>query len=135
MSEKGGSQDSADGRAGRAVDDQEGEQRPFIDSVFRVLADWRRREICQFFIETEARTATVDQLGLLLAGCRPAEIDSTADRTHEELTAELEETHLPELDAAGVVDYDERSGTVHYWGQPTVEKWLEHVTEVDRRED
>jgi hypothetical protein len=54
-------------------------------------------------------------------------------RSHDEFATELVETHLPRLDAAGVVDYDDRSDTVRYWGQPTVEKWLEHVTEVDGR--
>lgn len=109
------------------------ESRPMIDGVFEVLADWRRREICQFFRDTDAETATVDELAILVAGCRP--VAAPSDRTHEETAAELEETHLPVLAGAGVVDFDDRTGTVRYWGQPTVEKWLEHVAAVDRRVD
>ncbi|WP_123538269.1 DUF7344 domain-containing protein [Halosimplex salinum] len=115
-------------------DEQEGE-RPFIDTVFDALADWRRREICQFFREGDVTTATVDELAMLLAACEPVGLDQTHGRTHEEFASELTESHLPRLDAAGVVDYDERSGTVRYWGQPTVEKWLEHVEEVDGLND
>jgi hypothetical protein len=111
--------------------EQLGESKPMIDDVFQALADWRRREICQFFRETGAETATVDELALLLAGCRPAH--AAADQSCEDLVAELEERHLTVLASAGVIDFDDRSGTVKYWGQPTVEKWLEHVAAVDRR--
>jgi len=131
MSEKEGSRDAADGAV--EWDDGSGEEaRPFIDDVFGVLADWRRREICRFFVETGVENASVDDLAMLVAGCRPADTEGPPP-AHDELVAVLEERHLPHLDAAGVVDYDARSGTVRYWGQPTVEKWLEHVAAVDDR--
>jgi hypothetical protein len=131
MSEKEGSRDAIGGDV-EWDDSRDGEARPFIDDVFRVLADWRRREVCRFFVETGADSASVDDLAILVAGCRPADADGPPP-AHDELVAGLEERHLPRLDAAGVVDYDSRSGTVRYWGQPTVEKWLEHVTAVDDR--
>lgn len=133
MSEKEGSRDAADGAV--EWDDEQGDgTRPFIDDVFGVLADWRRREVCRFFVETGTETASVDDLAMLVAGCRPVDADGPPP-AHDELVAVLEERHLPRLDAAGVVDYDGRSGTVRYWGQPTVEKWLEHVAAVDDRCD
>lgn len=128
MSERDGSRDGAVEREGGPDE----EVRPFIDDVFRVLADWRRREICRFFVETDVDTASVDDLAMLVAGCRPGDVEGPPP-AHDELVTVLEERHLPRLDAAGVVDYDSRSGTVRYWGQPTVEKWLEHVTAVDDR--
>ncbi|MFC7138679.1 hypothetical protein ACFQMA_02365 [Halosimplex aquaticum] len=132
MSERTGSKDGDRGGTPAYDDETEGD-RPYIDTVFDALADWRRREVCQFFRETDVSTATVDELAMLLAACEPAGLGETDGRTHEEFATELTETHLPRLDAAGVVDYDDRSDTVRYWGQPTVEKWLEHVTEVDGR--
>lgn len=130
MSERRGSKDGDRGGPQRQRDEMQGE-RPFIDTVFDALADWRRREVCQFFKEGDVSTATVDELAMLLAGCEPTGLHGPDGRTHEEFATELTETHLPRLDAAGVVDYDDRSDTVRYWGQPTVEKWLEHVAEVD----
>jgi hypothetical protein len=130
MSEKDGSRDTAEG--GVEWGEQSGDARPFIDDVFEVLADWRRREVCRFFVETDAEAASVDDLAMLVAGCRPADAEGPPP-AHDELVATLEDRHLPRLDAAGVVDYDTRSGVVRYWGQPTVEKWLEHVTAVDDR--
>ena len=126
MSEKEGSRDIVGGHAG----DRDEESRPFIDEVFAVLADWRRREVSRFFIETDAETASVDDLALLVAGCRPGDAEGPSP-AHGDLVAALEERHLPRLDAVGVIDYDPRSGTVRYRGQPTLEKWLEHVTAVD----
>ncbi|ELZ20220.1 hypothetical protein C475_20642 [Halosimplex carlsbadense 2-9-1] len=132
MSERSGSSDGGRGRTKPAVDDLEGD-RPFIDTVFEALSDWRRREVCQFFKEGDVSTATVDELAMLLAASEPAGLGEPRGRSHDEFATELVETHLPRLDAAGVVDYDDRSDTVRYWGQPTVEKWLDHVTEVDGR--
>ena len=126
MSEKEGSRDIVGGHAG----DRDEEPRPFIDEVFAVLADWRRREVSRFFVETGAETASVDDLALLVAGCRPGDAEGPPP-AHGDLVAALEERHLPRLDAVGVIDYDPRSGTVRYRGQPTLEKWLEHVTAVD----
>ena len=131
MSEKEGSGDTAH-RDVEWDDRHDGEPRPFIDDIFGVLADWRRREVCRFFLETDADTASVDDLAMLVAGCRPADGEGRTP-PHDELAAGLEERHLPQLDAAGVVDYDPRSETVRYWGQPTLEKWLEHVAAVDDR--
>lgn len=131
MTDERGTVDSGE-MSGEGVESV-GESRPFIDSVLTVLADWRRREICLFFMETDAETATVEELAILVAGCRPA--TATDGESHEETVTELTETHLPCLEAGGVVDYDSRSGRVRYWGQPTVEKWLEHITAVDSRRD
>jgi len=131
MSERTGPGNGESGGGVQGAHDNTEGNRPFIDAVFDALADWRRREVCLFFRETDVSTATVDELAMLLAGCEPSGLGEPKGRTPDEFATELAETHLPRLDAAGVVDYDDRSDTVRYWGQPTVEKWLEHVTEVD----
>lgn len=132
MTEESGSHNDADGVVG-LEDEAVGESQPFIDNVFAVLADWRRREVIQFFRETDAETATVAELAILAAGCRPPE--AAPAQSHGDLVGDMEQRHLPCLDAAGVVDFDQRSGTVRYRGAPTVEKWLEHVVAVDGRVD
>lgn len=134
MSERSGSNDNEGGQAGTPADEGQGtgEPRPFIDDVFRALADWRRREICRYFRETAATTATVDELAFLVRGCEPPSAATPVDTDHEDVAIALEQRHLPVLDDAGVIDYDDRSDTVHYWGQATVDKWLEHVVETDR---
>jgi hypothetical protein len=105
---------------------------PFVDDVFAALADWRRREVVTYFRETEGARASVDELAFLLEAYEP---DGTGggSRSHTDLVRALEDDHLPCLADAGVLDFDDRSGMVRYHGQPTVEKWLEHVTAVDGR--
>jgi len=133
MSERGGSNDGEGGSMPESVEEGPDEPRPFIDSVFDALADWRRREVCQYFVETDAESATVDQLAMLLLACERPAIEERDEPSLDDLAIQLEHQHLPKLDEAGVVDYDERSDTVRYWGQPTVEKWLEHVLAVDEQ--
>lgn len=134
MSERTGSKDG-EGSGERSQHEEVEGDRPFIDTVLEALADWRRREVCLFFRETDVDTATVDELAMVLAGSEPVVMTDSEGRSHDEFATELAEMHLPRLDAAGVVDYDDRSDTVRYWGQVTVEKWLEHITEVDGREN
>jgi len=103
---------------------------PMVDDVFGLLADWRRRAVCLYFAADEVSAADVETLATAVAqrgmGC--AEIDPDESDVRDALV----EDHLPELDRAGVLDFDERSGTVRYWGQPTVEKWAEYADEVSK---
>ncbi len=106
---------------------------PMVDDVFALLADWRRRTVCRYFVTTGSNSAHVDTLAAAVAGRAAREdVDSTETSEAAVRTALVEE-HLPRLDEAGVLDFDERSGSVHYWGQPTVEKWAEHAAAVTDR--
>jgi len=81
-----------------------------------------RRQICLFLMRSDQSVVTVDNLVEILA-------DEDDDR--ERLAIDLHHRHLPKLSDAGIVEYDARSNTTRYWGQPTVEKWAEHVQSVD----
>ncbi|MFB6143039.1 MAG: hypothetical protein ABEJ30_06820 [Halorientalis sp.] len=96
---------------------------PAVDDVFDLLAHDRRRDVCLFLTRTDRSVVTVDELAAALA----------VDADRERLAVDLHHRHLPKLAAAGVVDYDPRSTTARYWGQPTVEKWAEHAAHVEGR--
>jgi len=104
---------------------------PMIDEVFGLLADWRRRAVCRYFVESTTSTAEVNTIATAVAqrGMGRAGITDTEMSAVREA---LVEEHLPHLDRAGVLDFDERSESVRYWGQPTVEKWVEHADELSR---
>jgi len=101
---------------------------PTIDDVFDLLANADRREVCLYLMDQEAGVVTVDRL--VSALCDP---DSEKDPRRYGI--DLHHRHLPKLADAGIIDYDSRSNTARYWGQPTVEKWAEHVEVVDRNAD
>jgi hypothetical protein len=100
---------------------------PPVDVVFDLLASHERRNLCTSLIESPAAVVTVSELVDLMVD----EETSAADR--EQLAVDLHHCHLPKLAEAGIVDYDPRSTTARYWGQPTVEKWAEHVAAVDEK--
>lgn len=106
---------------------------PVIDDVFELLADWRRRAVCRYFATTDSSSADVDTLVTAVAQRGMGRVDAT-DANEAAVRDALVEEHLPRLDEAGVVDFDERSGAVRYWGQPTLEKWAEHAAEVSRHD-
>jgi hypothetical protein len=95
---------------------------PDIDTVFEVLADDQRREICLTLMGLETDIVEVPDLVDVLA-------DGDTDR--ERLRIALHHRHLPKLADTGIIEYDARSSTARYWGQPTVEKWAEHIEHVD----
>jgi len=97
---------------------------PSIDDVFDLLANDCRCRVCLFLRRADVEVATLsDLVDALASEATPEERDRLAINLHHR--------HLPKLDDAGIVDYDSRSNTARYWGQPTVEKWAEHVEAVD----
>ena len=106
---------------------------PMVDDVFALLADWRRRTVCRYFVTTGSNSAHVETLAAAVArrvSCDDIDPSETREKAIQEA---LVEEHLPRLDRAGVLDFDERSESVCYWGHPTLEKWAEHADAVTDR--
>lgn len=104
---------------------------PMVDDVFELLADWRRRAVVLHFTHGEEATATVDTLATAVAECGMGR-DEISVTSVSAVRTDLVEIHLPRLDQKGVLDFDGRSESVRYWGQPTLEKWAEHADERSR---
>jgi len=106
-----------------------------VDDVFEVLADWRRRAVCHYFASGDQTTANV---AVLASAISEQEGTSTVDATtrrprlseHSSKRSTCQVLHR-----IGLIDYDERSGAVKYWGSPTVEKWADHAQAVTQRTD
>ncbi|WP_324663226.1 DUF7344 domain-containing protein [Haloarcula sediminis] len=105
---------------------------PMIDDVFEALSDWRRRAVCRYLVTCEDTGVDVGTLAAAVARRAQQSGVADSDATVEAIEQALVETHLPELDRIGLLDFDERSRAVHYWGQATVEKWAEHAEAVSR---
>lgn len=110
-----------DGAWTRAVPLSAGEQSMTaaeLDSLFGVLADRRRRRLLAYLAGTDDGVATVSEL---------ADHVAADDADPERVTVSLHHAHLPRLEDAGIVEYDARSETVRYRGDPTVTAWVEFV--------
>lgn len=77
------------------------------DEFYRALANTSRRRLLFALLNTESDT--IDDLAELLYGWA-----STADEQpeYEQIQSVLYHTHLPTLDAAGLVEFDHEAGTV-----------------------
>ncbi|RQG90600.1 DUF7344 domain-containing protein [Natrarchaeobius chitinivorans] len=104
---------------------------PPLDLVFDLLSNRRRRYALYFLYEQSDGVATVTDVTdhvVALEGQRD-ECESAPDveQRKQEVRTELRHVHLPKLEDSGILEHDQRSETVRYWTQPTLEEWLEHA--------
>ena len=90
-----------------------------IDERFDALARTDRRAVIRFFRDESAEEVTLDDLvtGIVDGGYWDT------DESHARLC--LHHFALPKLADAGILDYEPRSKTVRYRGQPAVEQLLD----------
>lgn len=105
---------------------------PMVDDIFEALSDWRRRAVCRYLANCDDSGVGVERLATAVARCGQAGSLPEQETTVEAVESALVETHLPALDSIGILDYDERSDAVHYWGLATAEKWAEHADAVTK---
>ena len=97
---------------------------PSLDQVFDVLANRRRRYVLYYLREVDDGVATVQDVAEYVLG---TEDELDVSDTLRSIDTALHHVHLPKLEAAGIVEYDSRSETIRYWGQPSLDEWLEHA--------
>jgi len=90
-----------------------------IDELFDALARTDRRAVIRFFREESTEEVTLDAL---VTGIVDGSYWDT-DKSHARLC--LHHSTLPKLADTGILDYDPRSKTVRYRGQPAVEQLLD----------
>ncbi len=106
--------------------------RPSFDDIFKLLSEKRRRYAVHYLSSTPEGVATLSDLVEQVATW---ETETSAGDVPEDyrrrVEASLHHTHLPKLDDANIIDYDPRSESVRYWGQPVLEEYAEHVAAME----
>lgn len=92
-----------------------------VDTALRLLADDTRRYALALLSATPDGVASLSELVDCVATRSPAIED------REEASIRLHHLVLPRLADAGVIDYDPRSETVRYYGEPALEALLDSV--------
>ncbi len=90
------------------------------DELLTVLADRRCRAVLAYFRHSSADVASVQELANEL---------KKHDRRGDQVTLVLIHSVLPRLADADVIDYDGRSDTVRYRGDPDLERLAELIAE------
>lgn len=113
----------------RVLGGQEGVVTLSHDEAFAVLSDSRRRGVVNY-LANQQEVAGLDELATAIA---EREVDGEPDEELvDRLSTELHNVHLPRLADEQVVEYDPRSDTVRYWGQPTLEEYANHAAYRER---
>lgn len=106
-----------------------GMPRASIDGLLRALASPRRRRTCAYLAELDDPVATVDDIAEHLRRVERESGRLVSGR--REVALALHHTDLPKLDDLGVVEFDPRDGVVRYHGDPTLERVLQAVSELE----
>ena len=98
---------------------------PTLDQIFEVLSHRRRRYVLYYLRHVSDGVASIEDIATHVAQFECT--SENADDHQASILTSLQHVHLPKLEEAGVVEYDERSEMVRYWQQPTLDEWVEHA--------
>ncbi|WP_435064302.1 DUF7344 domain-containing protein [Halobaculum sp. EA56] len=97
-----------------------------LDVTFEILRNSRRRQVLEFLRGREDRTASISELAEHVAAI---ENDTTVDRLNAQQRKRvyigLYQSHLPKMDDAGVVDFEQSRGRVEL--DPAAEPLFEYI--------
>ena len=93
------------------------------DELLNALTDEYSRTVLLYFRYFPTREATLDALERFVCDL------NGQDAGEAHVGVYLHHSILPRLADVGLVDYDEESHTVRYRDHPSVELWLDHVSE------
>ncbi|GAA0238764.1 hypothetical protein ACFFQF_28680 [Haladaptatus pallidirubidus] len=96
------------------------------EQVLGLLGHEHRYAIITYFDREMIDSASFDDLIDYIVSLDPKRGEFSAER-RKRVTIGLLHNHLPRLADAGVLEYDQRSETVRYWGDSRLETILEGV--------
>ncbi|WP_312912810.1 DUF7344 domain-containing protein [Natronosalvus caseinilyticus] len=96
------------------------------ETALHLVANQHRRSVLDKLIESERNSVAIDAL---IEHMSPEILpESTEAIPSDRLRLDLYHNHLPKLEDAGLVEYDNRTETVHYHPNDRVEKLHQFVT-------
>ncbi|WP_394345825.1 DUF7344 domain-containing protein [Halegenticoccus tardaugens] len=83
-----------------------------MDVIFELLKNRRRRDILRYLLSTE-RTVTLSELAEQIAAWEnDIEVRELGSDQRKRVYVALYQTHLPKMDDAGIIDYDQDRGNI-----------------------
>ncbi|MCU4924906.1 ArsR family transcriptional regulator [Halobacteria archaeon AArc-dxtr1] len=94
------------------VTDSDREKRLSKDVIFELLKNRRRREVLVYLLEAEG-TVTLGELAEQIAAWEnDTEVNALSSDQRKRVYVALYQTHLPKMDDAGIVEYDQDRGLI-----------------------
>jgi hypothetical protein len=95
-----------------AVTESEDSDRLSKDVIFELLKNRRRREVLAYLLEAD-ETVTLGELAEQIAAWEnDTEINALNSDQRKRVYVALYQTHLPKMDDAGIVEYDQNRGLI-----------------------
>ncbi|WP_226007318.1 DUF7344 domain-containing protein [Natrinema salinisoli] len=95
-----------------SVADADGDERLSKDVIFELLKNRRRREVLAYLLEAD-ETVTLGELAEQIAAWEnETEVDALSSDQRKRVYVALYQTHLPKMDDAGIVEYDQDRGLI-----------------------
>ena len=95
-----------------SVADSEEEERLSKDVIFELLKNRRRREVLAYLLEAD-ETVTLGELAEQIAAWEnDTEVSALSSDQRKRVYVALYQTHLPKMDDAGIVEYDQDRGLI-----------------------
>lgn len=107
-----------------------------LDTFLDVLADRRRRSVLESLWGHSDDSISLTELLERMTSAEERNREGEEAVTHRELRIDLHHRQLPELSAAGVIDYDSRTRTIRVRNAEEVEEVMalyERIRELERR--
>lgn len=98
-----------------------------LDLVFGLLQRARRRYVLYYLSARKDEPVDAGDLVSAIRTYETGDSPGTDPPPRKELWIALYHTHLPRLADAGVLEYDDRRGTVRSTMSPAVEEWVAHA--------
>ena len=110
-----------DGSGHRRFDQCDGEpSRVDVDTALRLLSDPLCRFLVGQLVHRSGESTNVEDLV-------DRYVERAAGGSHESVEVQCRHAHLPALESAGVIDFDDETGEIRYHPDPFVEELVEVI--------
>lgn len=104
-----------------------------VDETYTLLANRQRRKLLYHLREMNPAETTLESLVQHLAESDHVTIDGADDEEiRERLHLSLIHSHIPKLEQAAVIDWNERDKTIRYRGDPVLDELLDVSQRLER---
>jgi DNA-binding transcriptional ArsR family regulator len=102
------------------------------DTIFSMLSNQRRRYVLYYLNQRSGTVSLRDLAERIAAWENDVDVADLDYKQRKRVYTSLHQTHLPKLDEAGIVDYDQEEGTITLADRATdLDIYLELVGEYD----
>lgn len=102
-----------------------------LDTVFDCLRSARSRYLLYYLSDKIATVTSVEEAVEAVQEYEAATMETVALPERQSVRMDLINSHLPRLQAAGILSHSPQHGEVHFDGIPLLEEWLERSRQLE----